>query len=470
MNASPDHRDSRPAYFAVGLLLLCLNLAPRAQAAVPGMPIMSARSVSGQFVVMASPQVSLLAGDPLFLTNADYVRLDPPLLAVSAERIKKSVYQQFDIDTIKPWRGQIFLGIHAARSPDEEVTIVSSRFDNNWSYRVELPDVVSRERLTRALVGVTLLEFANRRSNDRLAEVPAWLTDGLAEQLLAVNSTAFILSAPSTVEHNVTVRRIEASQRGWDALVEAHHVLQNNTALTFEQMSWPTEDQLSGSDGGVYRASAQLLLNELCALKNGPVRVRSMLETLPDFYNWQIAFRHAFAADFPQPVDVEKWWAVRTVVFAALDIGPMWTPIASRQKLDEILSVPVEYRAESNNLPSHAEVSLQMVIRNFPADRRVEVLRAKAYDLQLAELRMSAQFVGLTERYRQTLAQYLGDAPPPRIVLGGRNTVRSSKINSAEALRRLDELDVERRNAEETLEHLTFPTQMPALTGAKSNL
>jgi len=470
MRAALDRGNGGLKFLAASVSLFCFLGHGRAQTSAPAMPHISASSVSGQFVVIASQQISLLAGDPLFLTNADYVRLDPPLLAISAERVKKSVYQELEIDSAKPWRGQIFLAIHASRTPDEEVRVMSSRFDKGWTYRVELPDVVSRERLTRALVGVTLIEFANRRGGDRSAEIPPWLIDGLAEQLLAVNATGFILSAPTRVENNVTVRRIDSSERGWDRLAGAHRILQNNPPFTFEQLGWPTDDQLSGEDGGLYHASAQLFVSELTGLKNGPARLRSMLESLPDYYNWQIAFRHAFAAEFPNAVDIEKWWAVRTIVFAAMDIGPTWTAVASREKLDAILSVPVEYRSDSNNLPAHAEVSLQTIIRNFPDDRRTEILRSKTQDLQLAELRMAPQFASLTERYRQAIAAYLGEAPPPKIVLGGRNTVRSSKISGREALGRLDALDAERRTTEQTLDRITFPSQMPSLTGGKSNL
>jgi hypothetical protein len=141
--------------------------------------------------------------------------------------------------------------------------------------------------------------------------------------------------------------------------------LRNHPALTFEQLSWPTGAQLSGADGGVYRASAQLFVNELLGLKNGRAHLRAMLETLPDCYNWQTAFQSAFRENFPRPLDVEKWWALQVVGFAARDPGPMWTPAASRDRLDEILSVPVEMRTASNALPAHAQISLQAVIRNW---------------------------------------------------------------------------------------------------------
>ena len=90
---------------------------------------------------------------------------------------------------LTPWRGRIFLALHPAASPDENVTIISTRFAGVWNYRVELPDVLSRTRLTRALTGAVLLELANRdNSGDRSAEIPAWLTEGLSQQLLAAGN------------------------------------------------------------------------------------------------------------------------------------------------------------------------------------------------------------------------------------------------------------------------------------------
>ena len=100
-----------------------------------------------------------------------------------------------------------------------------------------------------------------------------------------------------------------------------------------------------------------------------------------NYFNWQTAFRSAFGADFPRPVDVEKWWALQNVDFDARDTGPLWTPAASRDKLDEILSVPVDMRAASNALPAHAEISLQAVIRNFDFDQQTDVLQTKLRDL-----------------------------------------------------------------------------------------
>src|SRR5882724_7056891 len=57
----------------------------------------SARSVSGLFIVTRPDQPSFLAHDPRTAAAADLVRLEPALLAVSAERIKDQLWRQLDI-------------------------------------------------------------------------------------------------------------------------------------------------------------------------------------------------------------------------------------------------------------------------------------------------------------------------------------------------------------------------------------
>jgi len=70
--------------------------------------------------------------------------------------------------------------------------------------------------------------------------------------------------------NGLPVTRTVKTTRGMDSLAGARRVLRDHAALTFEQLSWPTDAQLAGDDGGVYRASAQLFVNELQALKKRP--------------------------------------------------------------------------------------------------------------------------------------------------------------------------------------------------------
>jgi len=364
-------------------------------------------------------------------------------LAISAERIKQSIWRQLGVNPATPWRGQIFLALHPAQSPDENVVVTSTMLENRWDYSVELPDILPRTRFTRALTGVILLEFADRNFTGRQAEIPAWLVEGLSQQLLTPGAPDVILSPPDKIINGLSVNRSLSTESGLDPLAGARDVLKNFPTLTFDQLSWPTDEQLSGDDGGAYHASAQLFVDSLLTLKNGAADLRAMLQMLPQVYNWQTAFQNAFSEDFPRPLDVEKWWALQTLGFASRDPGPMWTPATSRDKLDEILSASVEFRSASNNLPVSAEVSLQDVIRNFDPARQAEILQTKLRDLGLAQLRMAASFAALTDAYRRAIAAYLGQ--------GGNTTRKSKKISADDTVKKLDALDAQRRIIEETI-------------------
>src|SRR5208283_4016996 len=330
----PTSRDPYPLHrlslgigiTAQNLFVLCVVVFPlfaRAQTSFPDTS--SARSVSGQFIVTGAPSPAARAGlaaMPKIATNTDFVRLEPALLAVSAERIKELLVRELNpelrgLDLPAPPPGKIFLALHPAQSTDEGVTIVSRRSLGGWDYQVRLPDVLSRTRYLRAMTGVLLLEFASRDARARSAEIPAWLTDGLSQELLATAGQEIILSSPDKMVNGLPVSRTITTTRGLDSLAGARRVLRDHAVLAFEQLSWPTDAQLAGDDGGAYRASAQLFVNELLALKNGPAHLRAMLETLPKFYNWQLAFQTAFRENFPRPLDVEKWWAVQVVSFVA---------------------------------------------------------------------------------------------------------------------------------------------------------
>jgi hypothetical protein len=422
-----------------------------AQLPLPDMNL--ARSVSGQFIVAYDRQFSSFAAATAVATNADLVQLEPALLAVSAERIKQALWRTLGVDPTSPWQGKIFLALHPARSLDGDVTVLSEHFADGWDYRVALPDVLPRARFLRAMTGVVLLEFANRGAGVRPAEIPAWLTDGLSQQLLATGTVAMVLSSPGKTVNGLWESWTDTSQHGIDPLAEARSVLRDRPALTFEQLSWPTDAQVSGADGGGYRASAQLFVNNLLKLNDGPAQLRAMLQASPNYFNWQTAFQNAFHADFAQPLDVEKWWSLQVINFVAHSPGPAWTPAVSREKLDQILSVAVDFRTASNALPVFTEVSLQAVIRNFDPTRQTAILQTKLRDLELAQLRMAQPLVSLTAEYRAALADYLGWHRETVTVLrfGRQSLAVPQKAGARDTLDKLDALDAQRRTIESSI-------------------
>jgi len=300
--------------------------------------------------------------------------------------------------------------------------------------------------------GVLLLEYANRTAGEgRVAEVPAWLVDGLAQEVLATDGQQVILSAPRKKGDDLAVNRINQSERGFDSLAAARRVLQDASALSFDQLSWPTGAQMDGADGGVYLASAQLFQSELLTLKDGRGKLRSMLAELPTHLNWQTAFFHAFGADFQRPLDVEKWWALRQVNFVQHAPGPRWTWEVSIARLEALLNVLVETRGRPDVLPGHAEVSLQAALRTLQPGPRDDLLRQKVRDLGLTEFRLAPPLGGLADAYRVALADFLGENSKPAATnkRGG-----SGRANLMVTLRRLDQLDVRRRKLEANLNQL----------------
>lgn len=411
----------------------------------------SVSSVSGQFLVTSVANPAPLDRN-LNSANTNVVHLNTAVLTVAAERFKISLWRQLGLSATAPWSGKIHFRLHPAATPEETVTIVTTRFLNRWNYGVDLPDQLWTARYARALSGVLLLEIANRSASPggHVAEIPAWLVDGLAQHVLAADGDKVLLSAPGKKDEELAVNRISQTERGFDPLAGARGILQNTPALTFDQLSWPTEAQMDGADGGVYYASAQLFQSELLGLKHGAEKMRALLAGLPAHLNWQTAFFLAFGDDFKRPVDVEKWWALRVVNFASRASGPRWTTAVSRVRLQALLNVPVDYRSASNALPSHAEISLQSALRSLNPEARDQVLQTKVRDLALVELRLAPPFGDLADRYRVTLGDFLAatvrSSQPSVASKHGVPINRQASL--ADTLKRLDALDRRRHDAE----------------------
>jgi hypothetical protein len=411
----------------------------------------SISSVSGQFLILSAEGDPTPFRSPDLAANTNLVRLDAALLAVAAERFKLSLRQELGLAADAPWSGKIFLRLHPARSTDENVTITSTPFLDHWDYAVDLPDILGKMRYARALSAVLLLELANRSAppGGHSAEAPDWLVDGLAQQVLSTDGETVVLSSPIKKGDALPVDRLQA-QHNFDAFAATRQVLQSVPALTFDQLSWPTDEQMNGLDGGAYFASAQLFLADVLGLKDGAEKMRALLAELPACFNWQTAFFHAYGADFQRPLEVEKWWALRVVNFVARAPGPRWTTDVSLARLEQLLSVPVEFRGDSNTLPSHTEVSLQAILKNLDPAQRDSILRNKVRDLALVELRLAPPFGNLADGYRMALAGYLGEfnKTVKTSVANKHGATVGHQLSLADTLKRLDDLDRRRREAE----------------------
>ena len=159
----------------------------------------SARSVSGQFIVNAGSDISPLLHDPALATNSNYVRLQPALLAISAERFKGEFLRELGMPPNAPWVGTIILSLRPARVADETATLSMGPLVRSWAIQVQMPDVITVPRYSRALAAALLLEYANRSSTDpaHAPEIPGWLADGLGRQIIADDTEKILVSAPT---------------------------------------------------------------------------------------------------------------------------------------------------------------------------------------------------------------------------------------------------------------------------------
>jgi hypothetical protein len=431
----------------------------RAQSPIP----IVASSRSGQFTITAPSSLSSLFRAPGLATNC--LRLDPALLAVSAENFKESLWRQIGLSPAGPGGGKIFFDLRPARSALEAVTITSRFFVRSWDYHVAMPDVVPRQRYARALSGVLLLEIANRRNQDpaRSIEAPQWLVAGLAQQILATDGPRVALSIPARSSGGILQVRVNESRTGIDPLADARLALENLPAVTFDELSWPSDLQLDGGDGGAYLACAQLFTVSLLALPDGSQKLRTFLAGLPDCQNWQTAFFNAFQGDFKRPLDVEKWWSLRLVNFTAHTPGPHWTTEESLTRFDDLLAVPVEFRSATNALPQHMTVTLQTAIRSFSRAEIEAVLGVKVRDFGMAQFRMAAPFDALAAAYRTALADYLGRQGASHNVVRDKHGQPVQRYAGTQVtLKKLDELDARRREFEVKLIALPSSKSPPA--------
>lgn len=438
--------------WSASLLMMVWATAGNQAAAGPIPPMMlptpKVESLSGQFVISVSRDYSTYESDIPRGAQATALRIEPPLLSVTAERIKRAVWTTFGVPDGARWQGNIYLVVHPLRHWGEATRIAAEAGVRGWNYRVDLQDALPQDQFVRVMTSAVLFELAEHGAKNppHSPELPAWLVDGLVQRMLTDELQNLVVAAPKGLLNGLPEGREDAQRHGGTRMVAAHRILQQNAPLTFTQMSWPTADQLAGRDGGVYLASAEVFVSELLDMPQGRKQLYDFLTRLSWCENWQTAFQSAYQAEFARPLDVEKWWSLQAINFAAQEPGPTWTPDASRRKLNEILQVPVEIRANSNSLPSHAELTLQQALLKVSFDQQDAVLSARLRELGLVRLRLAAPLADLAESYREVLADYLGQRIDVRVSRSGRSA--RTKTGIPATIRKLDRLDALRREIE----------------------
>lgn len=378
------------------------------------------------------------------------LELEPPLLAVIAERIKVELLRE--LGAADKWQGRIFVMVRQPGETDTEVYITSERFQNNWQYRVELPQNVEPARLARAIVRVLLLELANRSASERPAEIPLWLSEGFTAHLLASPEASLNLQPEQPLRDKKfnTLAAIAPPARDRvkpDLLALVRARLKEAPPLPYADLSMPSDEQLTGDAWETYRGCAHLFVTELLKLKDGRAAMREMLRALPEYLNWQFAFYRGFNAHFHSPLEVEKWWSVTLLNFTGRDQHLKWSAEASLQRLDEILIAPVAVRATARALPERADVKLQMLFTKMKYAQQKEALQKTINQLRALQWNAPPDMLKLVDDYRVTLETYL----QKRNKAAGETDVRSGAATGLhpfvrETVAKLELLDVIRED------------------------
>jgi hypothetical protein len=275
--------------------------------------------------------------------------------------------------------------------------------------------------------------MAGRKADSFQPELPSWLVEGMAAHLQSARLSNWALEPDM---------RIARSERNPDPLGRARQCLRAHPSLTLNELTWPTEEQLADDDV-IYQSCAQLFVYELLRLRKGAECLDEMLAGLPQHLNWQTAFLQAFNAHFQRLIDVDKWWALNVIHFVGRDLRSSWPTRASWDRLEEILSTPVQVRLDPKELPISSQVKLQHVITEWDYPRQTPVLMLKLNHLQALRLRTSPDLAGLVEDYRQVIESYLRRRNQAG-VSGNHKLQPENHGIVADTLKRLDALDAHR--------------------------
>jgi hypothetical protein len=362
-------------------------------------------------------------------TNEAKITLEPAVLVVSCERLKGIFLSELGLPD--QWQGRIDLAISSALPEGTEPQLKAGRDGNGWNYELDLPKQVPPNVLEQALVQTLLLELVNRNAGERSAEIPIWLIDGLSAHFEGYNLPTFILQPNA---------RMASSNVRMEGSSLAREVLSHHAPLTFEELSWPKNSDLTGDGLKLYRACAQLFLEGLMQFPNGKDCLRQMLAQLPLHLNWQTAFLLAFHEHFDQLLEVEKWWELTAVGLCRTDATASWDEAQVWKRMQTSLEVPVTVHLNAEQLPVEARYTLQEVIANWPAAEANAAVERAIAALESMPTQNSPGLGLMAALYLKTLKNYLngcrelahpqplGRNPPPALHLLRANTVQQLNL------------------------------------------
>jgi hypothetical protein len=289
-------------------------------------------------------------------------------------------------------------------------------------------------RLVRGLVEVILLEISNRDGRPQLVQPPLWLTEGLSGLLVGEHGRTLV-----TEPNAFTVVAGRKSER----LNLARQLFRDVAAPTFNELSWPDVQKLSGVDEwNRYQAASMLFTQELLNEQDGRKGTQDFLRTLSQNLNWQTSFLRAFQPRFLTLLDVERWWAVAIADFQSRDPSLQWSADRIVRQLSTILYESAEFRAGTNGPVSRQEMPLSQLVANWEFSDQRDVLARKVNQLQLLHVHAPPNLRPLIADYFRALDAYVRDRQRTGGTSDGRGDVgMRSRILARETSKRLADLE-----------------------------
>lgn len=413
---------------------------PTKAAQAPAFPKdLATTSQSGQFIV-TGPRVPGLSPPREFQPGAGPRTLTPQTLAVACDRIKSEALRALALPDL--WRNAgayIHVDIEPTQRTNAPVPIEAAPYENTWKYRVRVPSSISEERLTRAIVQAVVLDLANRAGNQRAAEPPLWLIEGITRTVLH-NTVEGTLPTPET-RTSIQVRRV-------DALAQVREQFARTAPPSFNELSQPDLEVMQDRDWARFSAGAHLCFHELRRLPGGIDRIRDWVFHLQNHWNWQTGFIDAFHPIFRSLLDTEKWWAITLANFTGRDAAQAWPADFTLRKLDEALQ-PVGILPSAGSVARR--MSLEEILTEWEFPRQLPVFRQLLQQLHAIRINAPPELRSLVYRYIDLVDSYMDQragAPLTPMVRG--QTSPRPKLIVRETVRRLRELDGERARAAES--------------------
>ena len=398
----------------------------------------TARSLSGQ--VMAYGPISPKRRGSILDANADTILIAPDHVVVTAGRVRNALLRQLGLPAMLG--SKLMMRLNPAMSHRAIVPVVTDRHINGYTYELTLPSEIESDKLVRALVQVTLLDFANRKPQLRDTEIPLWMTVGFTQVLLAQPDLVLVLSQPEQGGNEMAMEEVVKNLRRHDSLAGVRARLRGRRAFDFSEIAMPSPAHLRGENWRDFQACSHLLVDRLLAVRAGGVRLQNMIRQLPDNMNWQTSFLKVYSDFFTDMLGVEKWWAVTIVQLTGQSQYQNWTLSEAVEKLENLLKLPAEVRLNDADSPLEAEVTLQQAIRGWDFAVQRQTLEMKINQLLIARMKMPRQLLPFVNEYGRILQYYVAtrlriESFKPR--RGQRRPRLAPMVD--EAVRQLDSVD-----------------------------